>query len=152
MTDEEFMRRAIEVARRAGEKGNPPFGSILVDANGEVVLEGENNMATESDCTGHAEINLIRDASRRFGVGQLGDYTMFTSAEPCCMCTAAAFWGGLGRIVFGLSSGRLAEIRGKDGPPALKLPCREVLAHGQRDIQVTGPLLEDEAATLFGAG
>lgn len=152
MNDEDFLRRAFDVARRAGEKGNPPFGSILVDASGEVVLEGENNMATESDCTGHAEINLIRDASRRFGLGKLGDYTLYTSAEPCCMCTAAAFWGGLGRIVFGLSSGRLAEIRGDAGPPMLNLPSREVLAHGQRDIQVTGPLIEDEAAAIFGGG
>jgi len=147
MSDEEYLRRAFAVAGRARANGNPPFGSILVDASGAVVLEAENSSTSERDCTGHAETNLLREASRRFGA--LSAYTMYTSAEPCCMCTGAAFWGGLGRIVFGLSAGRLRALRGDSGPPMLDLTCREVIARGQRDVRITGPLLEDEATTVF---
>jgi tRNA(Arg) A34 adenosine deaminase TadA len=147
MTDEELLRLAFAVARRARAKGNPPFGSVLVDRNGAVVLEAENTVASERDCTGHAETNLIREASRRFG--DLATYALYTSAEPCCMCTAAAFWGGLGRIVFGLSAPRLKAMRGEAGPPMLELRCRDVIARGPRNIAVTGPLLEDEAAAVF---
>lgn len=149
MNDEDLLRRAFAVARRAGERGNPPFGAVLVDAQGGVVLEAENTVTSDSDCTGHAEINLIREASRRFGPGALGSYAMYTSAEPCCMCSAAAFWGGLSRIVFGLSAPRLKALRGEAGPPMLDLQCREVLARGQKNIEVAGPLLEEEAAALF---
>jgi tRNA(Arg) A34 adenosine deaminase TadA len=147
MQDEDGLRLAFAVARRARGKGNPPFGALLVDGNGAVVLEAENTATTERDCTGHAETNLIRQASRRFG--DLSAYTMYASAEPCCMCTGAAFWGGLGRIVFGISAKRLTAARGDVGPPMLDLSCRDVIARGQRAIAVTGPLLEDEAAALF---
>ena len=148
MTDDAYMKLAFAVARRATDSGNPPFGAILVDGQDAVVLEAENNVTSDSDCTGHAETNLVRDASRRFGVGALGDYTMYTSAEPCCMCSAAAFWSGLGRIVYGLSSARLTALRGGE-PPMLDIPAREVASRGQRDMQVDGPMLEDEAAALF---
>jgi tRNA(Arg) A34 adenosine deaminase TadA len=147
MQDEDGMRRAFAVARRARANGNPPFGALLVDGKGAVVLEAENTATSERDCTGHAETNLIRQASRRFGA--LSGYTMYTSAEPCCMCTGAAFWSGLGRIVYGLSAKRLASLRGDGGPPMLDLSCRDVIARGQRAIAVAGPLLEDEAAALF---
>ena len=54
MTDEDYMRLAFEVARRAEKSGNTPFGAILVDADGAVVFEAENNVISDSDCTGHA--------------------------------------------------------------------------------------------------
>ncbi len=152
MNDEDFMKLAFAAAQRARENGNPPFGAVLVDPEGAVVLEAMNTIASERDCTGHAETNLMREASRRFGPGALQDYAMYTSAEPCCMCSAAAFQGGLGRIVFGLSSARLSALRGDGGPPMLDLSCREVIARGPRDIDVVGPLLEDEAAALFAVG
>ena len=148
MTDEDYMRLAFAVARRAEENGNTPFGSILVDKSGAIVFEAENNVISDSDCTGHAETNLVRDACRNLGVGALGDYTMYTSAEPCCMCSAAMIWAGLGRMVFGLSSGRLTEVRG-GGVPMLDITSREVVSHSPLEVTIDGPLLEDEAAGLF---
>jgi tRNA(Arg) A34 adenosine deaminase TadA len=150
MSDEELLRHAFVLAHRARANGNPPFGAILVDAGGLVVLEAENTSASARDCTGHAETNLLREASRRFG--DLGVYTMYASGEPCCMCTGAAFWGGLGRIVFGLSAARLHALRGDTGTPMLSLTCREVVSRGPKDIAVIGPLLEDEAAAVFLGG
>jgi len=106
-------------------------------------------VVTESDCTGHAESNLVREASRKLGVGALEGYTLVTSCEPCAMCATAVFWSGISRLVYGLSHERLIGIR-KAGPPMLNLSCREVLARGEREVTVTGPLLEDEGAALFG--
>ncbi len=149
MNDEEYLKQAFAIARRAGEKGNLPFGAILVNATGDVVFEAENTAATSGDCTGHAELNLVRAASRKLGLDGIAGLSIYTSCEPCCMCSAAIVWGGLGRIVFGLSSSRLGEVRSEGGPPMLDLPCREVIARSRRDIAVVGPLLEDEAATVF---
>ena len=59
-TDIAHLRTAIEVAQKAREHGNHPFGAILVDENDRVVLEAENTVVTERDCTGHAETNLMR--------------------------------------------------------------------------------------------
>ncbi|MCY4550677.1 MAG: nucleoside deaminase [Defluviicoccus sp.] len=149
MGEEERLRRAFAAARRAAANGTPPFGSVLVDAAGGIVLEAENDMITTGDVTGHAEINLIREASRKLGPA-LGGYTLYTSCEPCAMCSVACYWSGLERIVFGLSHPRLVEIRGEGGPPMMNLRCHEVAERGVRGMAVTGPMLEDEAAALFG--
>ncbi|MGE0744265.1 MAG: nucleoside deaminase [Rhodospirillales bacterium] len=149
MDDDDHLRRAFAVARRAGAHGNPPFGAVLVAPDGAVVMEGENNVATERDCTGHAETNLIRAASRRFGPGALRGYVLYASAEPCCMCGVAAYWAGLNRIVYGLSHARLHAMRGAAGPLPIAFSTRELLARADRPIEVVGPLLEDEAAAVF---
>lgn len=73
--------------------------------------------------------------------------TLYTSAEPCVMCTGAIYWTGIGRIVYALSESWLLELTGDDPEnPTFDLPCREIIARGQRNIEVLGPLLEDEAA------
>jgi tRNA(Arg) A34 adenosine deaminase TadA len=65
------------------------------------------------------------------------------------MCAAAAYWAGVGRVVYGLSEKRLRDLTGNHSEnPTLDLPCREVFASGQRRVEVVGPLLEDEAAAL----
>lgn len=149
MSDDDLMRAAFAAASRAAENGNPPFGSVLVDPDGNIVMEAENTVASDSDCTGHAETNLVREASRKYGVGVLDGYTLVTSCEPCAMCAAAIFWAGISRLVYGLSHKRLMVVR-KGGPPMLDLDCREVLARAPREVTVTGPMLEDEGAALFG--
>ena len=105
--DEGHLLRAIELARRSREKGNHPFGSLLVDTSGEVVLEAENTVVTGHDVTGHAELNLVRAASMEFEVEALGRSTLYTSTEPCAMCSGAIYWSGIGRVVYALSSEQL---------------------------------------------
>ncbi|MER3462534.1 MAG: nucleoside deaminase, partial [Armatimonadota bacterium] len=95
--DLEFLRQAVEVARRARANGNHPFGALLVDAEGKVLLEAENTVQTERDCTGHAELNLMRLASRSYDPGFLATCTLYTSTEPCAMCSGAIYWGNVRR-------------------------------------------------------
>jgi tRNA(Arg) A34 adenosine deaminase TadA len=142
--DLRFLRRAIDVARRARVHGNHPFGAVLADAQGTVLLEAENTVNTASDCTGHAELNLMRAASRSFSPEILAHCTVYTSTEPCPMCAGAIFWGGVGRVVYALSEDGLYAMIG-DSPHKLPLACRDVFAHGGHPIEVRGPLLEEEA-------
>ena len=149
MEHEDFLRLAIQQAREARENGNHPFGAILVASDGKVLLSSQNSVNTEQDCTGHAETNLMRLASKEFDRDFLRSCTMYTSTEPCAMCSGATYWAGVGRVVFGLSEEALYRMTG-DNPENLtmKLPCREVFAKGQQETLVIGPLLEDEAAEV----
>lgn len=145
--DEFFLRRAIALSRSAVANGNHPFGALLVDADGEVLIEAENAFMPSQDATAHAERLLATRASIELSDEVRAKATLYSSAEPCAMCAGAIYWAGIGRLVYGLSEQRLKAITG-DHPenPTLDLPCRDVFAAGQRAIAVAGPMLEDEAA------
>jgi len=71
---------------------------------------------------------------------------MYTSAEPCAMCSGAVYWAGVGRVVYGASEKRLKDMTGNHPEnPTLDLPCRTVFESGQRSVEVIGPLLEEES-------
>ena len=147
--DVEHLKAAISVARRAREKGNHPFGAVLVDQNNRVILQAENTVVTGRDCTGHAETNLVRLAAQQFSPEQLTACTLYSSTEPCAMCAGAIYWSQIGQVVYALSETDLYAIIGPS-PEHLLLPCREVFAHSQRHIEVRGPIsaLETEARAV----
>ena len=147
--DESHLLRTIELARRSRERGNQPFGSLLVDASGEVVLEAENTIVTDHDVTAHAEFNLVRAASMQLDAQVIRESTLYTSTEPCAMCSGAIFWSGIGRVVYALSSEQLMSIVKDDsGSFTLALSCRDVFARGGRAIEISGPHLTEEATTV----
>jgi tRNA(Arg) A34 adenosine deaminase TadA len=147
--DAHFLRRSFEVARRAMTHGNHPFGAILVDADGNVLIETENGYMPARDRTAHAERLLASQACTTIDAAILRGATMYSSAEPCAMCAGAIYWAGIGRLVYALSEHRLRELTGNHPEnPTLDLPCRKVFAGGQRPTEVVGPLLEDEAAAV----
>ncbi len=145
------LRTAITIARRARANGNHPFGALLVDDQNNLLLEAENTVNTEHDCTGHAETNLVRMASRRFDRALLETCTLYTSTEPCAMCAGAIHWSGIERVVFALSEDGLYAMT-SDGThldnETMSLPCREVFARCVRPVEVIGPLIEDEAKVV----
>ncbi len=145
-TDLALLRRAIAIAYRARAHGNHPFGALLADRDGNVLLEAENTVTTDHDCTGHAETNLMRMASRQYEPAFLADCALYTSTEPCAMCAGAIYWSGVGRVVFAMSEEDLLALTG-DNPEnqTFTLPCREVFARGQRQVAVDGPALAEEA-------
>lgn len=146
--DLKFIRLSFEVAREARENGNHPFGALLVDEQGHILLKAENTVVTERDCTGHAEANLMRQASRQYSPEFLAKCTVYASTEPCPMCSAAIFWGNVRRIVFGLSTNSLNEIVGEESEDVMFLPSRELLSKGRKQIVVLGPCLEDDGRQL----
>jgi len=126
------LRAAIDLARRSRSRGNHPFGALLVDAVGVVAAEAENTVVSEHHVTGHAETNLVRIASRRFDRAYLRSCTMYTSTEPCAMCSGAIYWCGIGRVIYGLSEAGLLTLTGShEDNPTMSLPCRDVFAHDQ---------------------
>jgi len=145
-----FLRRAIELAREARNDGRHPFGSLIVNAIGEVVVEARNNaVRPKGDPTQHAETVACSAAAKLLSEQELAGCTLYTSTEPCAMCAGAIYWIGVGRVVFALSEKGLFEFTGNDKEnPTLDLPCREVFGRGQREIVVIGPLLEEEAKAV----
>lgn len=148
-TDEKYLRLAIEVAQRARAHGNHPFGSVLVDAAGNLLLEAENTVVTERDITGHAETNLARLAWHQYDPEFLSTCTLYTSTEPCPMCAGAIYWSNIGRVVFALSSATFYNERGESTKESkLALSSGEVFARGSHKVQLVGPALEDEASVV----
>jgi tRNA(Arg) A34 adenosine deaminase TadA len=147
--DDHFLRVSFEVARQSMSHGNHPFGALLVDEKGDVLIETENGFMPARDGTAHAERLLATQACRTLGRDVLAKATLYSSAEPCAMCAGAIYWAGIGRVVYGLSEQRLRTITGNHPEnPTLDLPCRAVFDSGQRPTEVIGPRLEEEAAAL----
>ncbi len=148
-TDLELIRRAIALAASARSRGNHPFGALLTNERGDVIAEAENTVVTDHDITGHAETNLVRMAWGRFPEEVLAQSSLYTSTEPCAMCSGAIYWAGIPRVVYGLPETALAAMTGDDpSNPTLVLSARIVLNSGTRAVEVVGPLLVDEAAAV----
>lgn len=148
---EEYLRRCIEISKDARAHGNTPFGALLVDKDGNILMEQENIEITEKICTGHAEATLAARASHEYSRDFLWDCTLYTTAEPCAMCSGAIYWANIGRVVYGMTERRLLELTGSNEQnPTFDLPCRNVFACGQKDIEVIGPFpeVEVEAAAV----
>ncbi len=148
LNHERFVRSAIDEARRAKANGNPPFGAVLVGPDGTLMGRAANTEGRTGDCTGHAETNLVRSASQQYSPDELRPTTLYASTEPCAMCAGAIFWARIGRVVFGLRAERHYEMKSDTGRQ-LRLRCHEVLARGNHEAEVIGPVLEDEAAAVF---
>lgn len=147
--DIELLRRAIELAEESRACGNHPFGALLADFDGNILLEATNTCGTKGDRTGHAERNLMTEASIKYDADFLAGCTMYTSAEPCAMCAGSVYWAGVGRVVHGISEKALKELIGPDPENlTMDLPCREIFAAGQRQVEVLGPLLVEESAAV----
>jgi tRNA(Arg) A34 adenosine deaminase TadA len=148
-SDEHYLRLTLAIARAARAAGNHPFGAILVGPDGAVLLQAGNAHGGAHDRTAHAERVLMTEASRTYAADFLQACTLYSSAEPCAMCAGAAYWAGVGRVVYALSEDDLRALIGPHSENlTMNLPCRIVLGAGQRYIDVVGPLLEAEARAV----
>jgi tRNA(Arg) A34 adenosine deaminase TadA len=147
--DDRWLLAAIELAKNARDNGNHPFGALLVDADGNVVVESQNTVVTGRDRIGHAETNVMREATERFEPEFLQGCTLYSSCEPCAMCAGAIFWGNVRRVVFALSEEDLRGIAaGNPENAMLDIPCREVFARGNHEVEVSGPYLQEQARAV----
>jgi tRNA(Arg) A34 adenosine deaminase TadA len=140
---EAHVGRAVELAREAGERGDGPFGTVLV-RDDEILLEARNRETTDDDLARHPELSLARQADREFGAEIRAEITMYTSTEPCPMCAAGTAYAGLGGVVYSVSGARLGELR--DGPEGI--PCGEVFERLGREIPVHGPVLAEKGEAI----
>src|SRR5574338_865473 len=132
------LRRCVELATKALEEGDEPFGSVLVAEDG-IILAEDRNRVSSGDRTRHPEFELARWAAVNMTPRERAAATVFTSGEHCPMCAAAHGWVGLGRIVYVSSSEQLVawlNERGVPAPPGRPLPIREIV----RGLTVEGPV------------
>jgi tRNA(Arg) A34 adenosine deaminase TadA len=137
--DAVHLRRCIALAVEALEAGDDPFGSVLVDADGDILAEERNHEHTHHDPTAHPELTLARWAMAHLPLAERGATTTYTSGEHCPMCAAAHAWAGLGKVVYAASSAQLSGWRagwGVAASPVRMLPISEI-APG---IEVVGPV------------
>lgn len=150
LTDDDLrhLRRCIALAEAALEAGDEPFGSVLVAADGRVLAEDHNRVAS-GDRTRHPEFELARWAAAHLSPEERAAATVYTSGEHCPMCAAAHGWVGLGRIVYASSSEQLsawlAEL-GVPQPPVRTLPIQEVVPNAMVDGPV--PELAEQVRAL----
>ncbi len=143
MSHQLFMQKAIDLAIQASEKGNHPFGALLV-LDEEVQLMAENKVNTDHDVTSHAELNLVSLATKRFSPEALAKMVLYTSTEPCAMCAGAIYWAGIRTVVYGCSAESFGEIAGG----TFVIPCREIFDRGQEKTIVVGPVMEETAVKV----
>ena len=128
--DERFLRRAVELAAAGRAAGDAPFGSLLVGPAGAVLAEDHNTVLSDGDISAHPELKLARWAARELDPATAAATTMYTSCQPCGMCTGAIDRSGLGRVVFALSNEQFEDLKPSGGFPR---------------VRQDGPALYDEA-------
>ncbi|MEO5376123.1 MAG: nucleoside deaminase [Alphaproteobacteria bacterium] len=143
--DNLFMRLAIEQARIGLHAGNAPIGCVIV-GDGKLVAAGHNRVASDRDPTAHAEIVTIRAASRIASQSDLGGMTLYTTLQPCGMCTMASLWAKIARIVYGASRANVHPMYFEER----HLNTADYIRDAYRDnIALTGAILINECAALY---
>lgn len=146
--DKKLLQFVIELSEESKAKGRHPFAAIVANEQGDIISQaGNNSMPPEGDPTQHAERVAAALAAQKLSPEELRKCTLYTSAEPCCMCAGAVYWCNIGRVVYALSEVSLLELTGEHPEnPTFSLPCREVFARGQTQVEVVGPAMQEEAA------
>ena len=142
--DVSLMREAIRLSQLAVEHGNEPFGAVLVKDE-ENVFTNENQIYTRHDPTFHGEAGLIREFCVKTSITDLHEYTLYSSCEPCFMCSGAMVWVKLGRLVYGASNRDLETILGNEGCNCSKI----VFDNSFWQPQVTAGILRDESLMIL---
>jgi tRNA(Arg) A34 adenosine deaminase TadA len=142
--DIRLLYETVRIAHEAKEAGNHPFGALLADKEGNILMEQGNNHS-EGGPAMHAETALMIKAGQTYTPEFLASCSLYSTAEPCVMCSGAMYWTNVRRLVFGITETQLLALTGSDDQnPTFDLPAVSVLSHGQKDIEVVGPV-SDEA-------
>jgi tRNA(Arg) A34 adenosine deaminase TadA len=140
MDHEHWIGVAIRLAEEAVERGDEPFGALLV-LDGAPILEARNAIRTSGDVTQHAELRLVSKASRELAADVVGGATLYTRTEPCAMCCGAIYWAGIRHVVFGFSAVALEDMLGGVG---IHRSSGEILGDATLPIHIEGPILADK--------
>ena len=145
MNDEFFMRLAIDEAKKSFKDGEKtPFGAVIVK-DYEVISSAHNTVRKSLDTTAHAEINAIREASNKLGNHHLENCVLYTTCEPCPMCTALAVWANITTVVYGASIEETALL----GKSRIRVSAAEIVRRSPGWTEVIGGVLSEECLDLY---
>ncbi|MGZ3528743.1 MAG: tRNA adenosine(34) deaminase TadA [Vulcanimicrobiaceae bacterium] len=139
--DEEYIRRAMELAAQAEANGDVPIGAVLV--SGELMLEAKNEKESRPDATAHAEMLLLQEAARRLHAWRLSEATIYVTKEPCAMCAGAMVAARVKRVVYGCP-----DPKGGAAGSVIDLLQHPSLNHR---VEVTAGVLEAQTAAQLQA-
>jgi tRNA(Arg) A34 adenosine deaminase TadA len=142
-THKRYIERTFELAREAGERGDGPYGSILV-VDDAVVMEAQNRERTDDDIASHPELALARRGAYELSPKECARAIMYTSTEPCPMCAGGIAIAGLGGVVYSVSAEHAAEEFGD----AAGIPCSEVFERLGHDVDVIGGIRETDGLAI----
>jgi len=112
LSDTDYMKIALDLARSASDMGEVPIGSVLIDSEGAILASAGNNCIAAVDPVGHAEIRTLQMAAKTIGNYRLPGTTLFVTLEPCVMCTAALINARVARVVYGADDPKAGGIAG----------------------------------------
>ena len=142
--DKALLRECVKIAHEAMLEGNHPFGALLADKDGNVLMRQKNEFSAGGSAY-HAETLLVFRAAKTYPAEFLKECTLYSNFEPCCMCTGAIYWSNIGRLVFGATEKDLLSYTGNNEEnPTFSLSSRTVLSYGQKDVVVEGPTDDEE--------
>jgi tRNA(adenine34) deaminase len=140
MTDQDFMRAALDLAREAQQKGEVPVGAVVVRA-GKIIAGASNRNITDRDPSAHAEILALREAGQVAGNHRLTGCSLFVTIEPCAMCAGALLYARLERLVYGTSDPKAGAVQS-----AMQVLNHPALNHR---MKVTAGVLEEECSAVL---
>lgn len=128
----------LSVLHLALTMGKRPFTAVLVASDNETVLLTHQSI----DHVNHAESSLARLAASHYTQAYLWQCTLYTTWEPCAMCTATCYWANIGRIIYAAAETDLAKLTGQGNEEnmTMAMPCRDVIKGSQKDIHIIGPI------------
>ena len=142
MSADSYMREALEEAKIAYQENEVPIGAVLV-CNGEIVARNHNRKEATNDATSHAELLCIQEASQKLGSWHLGDCVLYTTVEPCAMCSGAIINARIPTVIYaapGIKFGTHLSV--------VNILDSKKFNH---NVDVTGGILEEESANLLKA-
>ena len=139
-TDIQFMREALVEARAAAAAGEVPIGAVLVH-DGKILARSGNRTIRDCDPTAHAEIIVLREATRILRNYRLADSTLYVTIEPCSMCAGAVIQARVPRLVYGADDSKGGAVRS----------CFEILSHPRlnHQVEVAAGVLAIECAAII---
>jgi len=144
--DEQFMARAIALGRTGdASPGCSGIGCVIV-LDGKVIAEGHNEVERQNDPTAHAEILSIRRAGQALGRSRFAGATLYSTLQPCGMCSMASIWAGVSRIVYGAERAEVHRMYFEDRHFDTMDFIRDAF---KEDLSVTGGVLSKECASLY---
>ena len=148
MKFELWMREALQEARVGLVSGEPPFGCVIVDPSGEIVVRNHDRVIQHGDMSSHAETLAVREAIGSVETDNLTDYQLISTIEPCAMCFTTAWLNRISRIVFGATMEDVYQIT-QQKQREMTITAAEMNQRRGNTIELVGGILANDCKNIF---